>query len=328
MAKIETGGDVEPAATNKPGIDTNDVRRWLTNRYGSTVANLQPLPGGFWSAGFAYERGGEELVIRFNRNPEGFRIDQAAHAFSETGLPVPEVLEIGTALDLSYAISRRYHGRFLETVDPEAAPRLARALSELFAQLRRVPGHDRVEWYDPASSRSWHDYLLRSISDEPSRPQDDTRRVLKSRPALNDLYQVACTRIHELLPRCPERRDLVHGDLLHQNVLVSEQADEVRAVFSWKCSAFGDFAYDIAWCTHWAPWHPGISAVDVLALTRAAEDLDEQARANLAERHHCYELQIAASHVGWYLWTRDEENLALLAEGLRRRLDRGPLTIG
>ena len=46
----------------------------------------------------------------------------------------------------------------------------------------------------------------------------------------------------------------------------------------------------------------------------------------MAERHHCYELQIAASHIGWYLWTEDEENLALLADGLRERLSRGPLT--
>jgi aminoglycoside phosphotransferase (APT) family kinase protein len=324
MARTETGEVATPVKNNKPEIEISTVAGWLQQHHGSAVANLQPLSGGFWSAAFAYERAGEEYVVRFNQSPGGFAIDQAAHVFSETGLPVPEVFEIGEALDLSYAISRRHHGRFLETVAPEAAPRLAHALAEMFTQLRSVPSNDKVKWYDQTSEGSWHDYLLRSIDSEADGPQTDLKQALKSRPHLQDIYQVACRRIHELLPLCPERRDLVHGDLLHQNVLISEQADKVQAVFSWKCSAFGDFAYDIAWCTHWAPWHPGIAALDVLDLARTASDLNRPAGDHLAERHHCYELQIAASHVGWYLWTRDEENLALLTEGLRRRLDRGP----
>ena len=33
----------------------------------------------------------------------------------------------------------------------------------------------------------------------------------------------------------------------------------------------------------------------------------------------------ATSHIGWYLWTRDEENLKLLTDGLRGRLSQGPV---
>ena len=313
---------------SKPDISSNAVARWLHDHLGSPITSVQPLAGGFWSAAFAYEHNGQEFVVRFNENPEGFQIDQAAHAFASSGLPVPEVFEIGKALDLSFAISRRHHGRFLEIAAPEAAPQLAPALAEMFRQFRQVRGSDRVEWYEPSSRRSWHDYLLRGISFETGRPQDGIHEALASRPDLHDLYHAACARIHELLPLCPERRDLIHGDLLHQNVLISDQADRVQAVFSWKCSAFGDFAYDIAWCTHWAPWHPGIAAIDVFDLTLAADDLDSEARTHFAERHHCYELQIAVSHIGWYLWTRDEENLARLAEGLGERLSNGPRTSG
>jgi hypothetical protein len=62
--------------------------------------------------------------------------------------------------------------------------------------------------------------------------------------------------------------------------------------------------------------------------TFSADDLDVEARRDIAERHHCYELQIAASHIGWYLWTRDEANLSLLTNGLRERLDQGPRATG
>lgn len=319
-----TSSGNEMLRNNKPQLGDGAVAAWLHDHLGSAPAALQPLAGGFWSAAFAFEHNNEQFVVRFNENADGFQIDQAAYEFASSGLPIPQVFEIGEALDLSYAISRRHHGRFLETVHPAAAPRLAPALANLFRQFRQVQGYNRVEWYDPSSQRSWHDYLLRGIGHQAGRPRDGIQKMLASRPELNDLHQSACARIHELLPLCPERRDLIHGDLLHQNVLVSDQADGIQAVFSWKCSAFGDFVYDIAWCTHWAPWHPGIAAIDFFDLTLSADDLDSEARDHLSERHHCYELQIAASHIGWYLWTRDEENLARLARGLRERLDNGP----
>ena len=312
---------------NKPGIELSEVAHWLEGHHGGSVSNLTPLAGGFWSAAFAYLWEDAELVIRFNAGPEGFEIDRAAHEFCVAGLPVPEVLATGRALGCCFAISRRHHGQFLELVGPEAAPALAGAVDDLLRKMRQVPAREKVQWYDPDSDLSWHQYLLRAIEPTPDRPQNDFLATLTRRPALADLYHTACQRIRDLLACCPERRDLIHGDLLHQNVLVSDAADRVTALFSWKCSAFGDFVYDVAWCTHWAPWHPGIAAIDVFGLTLAAEDLDQADRQNIAERHHCYELQIATSHIGWYLWTEDEENLTLLADGLSERLNRGPLTV-
>ena len=140
---------------------------------------------------------------------------------------------------------------------------------------------------------------------------------------LDDLFERTTRRISELVDHCPERRDLIHGDLLHQNVLVSEAADEVTAAFSWKCSTRGDFLYDVAWLTFWGPWHPGIDAVDVWRRTMAgrsrAEDLHEAAR-----RHHCYELHIAAQHLAWCTWTGEAASLAEVAAQTITVLGRGP----
>lgn len=312
-------------ANNKPDVSAETVADWLCSHFGAGIHNVEPLAGGFWSAAFAFQRADEHCVVRFNRKIEGFEIDQAAHAFAASGLPIPKVTETGKALGVYYAVSHRYYGQFLENITVEDAPRLRNRLGSMFAQMRRVPAADRVEWYNTNSTCSWHDYLLRSIGEQNATPSEEQSRLLETRPDVRELHKEACARIHAFLPLCPERRDLVHGDLLHQNVLISENADDIRALFSWKCSAFGDFMYDIAWCTHWSPWHPGIAALDVFELTLAANDLDVQARIHIAERHHCYELQIAVTHIGWYLWTRDEENLSLLASELRKILNRGPL---
>ena len=70
--------------------------------------------------------------------------------------------------------------------------------------------------------------------------------------------------------------------------------------------------------------HPGIGAIDTLGRTFAT------APANLLEdaaiRHHCYELHIGTSHLGWYVWTGDDHWLRLDAAHLEMLLERGPVT--
>jgi len=69
--------------------------------------------------------------------------------------------------------------------------------------------------------------------------------------------------IRSLLDACPDRRQLVHSDLLHHDVLVAEEADVVTAMFSWKCATWGDAIYDFAWCTFCGRWHEGIGSLDL-----------------------------------------------------------------
>ena len=117
------------------------------------------------------------------------------------------------------------------------------------------------------------------------------------------------------------------GDLLHGNVLVSTDHRRVEAVISWKCSLRGDFLYDAAWCSVWGPvFYPGIAAIDPLADLLHDPNLqrDETSLIDAAVRHHCYEVQIALTHLGWSLETWDEEHLTATATLLADLLDRGP----
>ncbi len=161
--------------------------------------------------------------------------------------------------------------------------------------------------------------------DDPRRRVSGWRRRLATDSHADALFKICGAAVNELVEACPERRDLVHGDLLHRNVLISQDLSEVTAVFSWKCSVFGDFLFDVAWCTFWAAWHPGIARIDVWQRACQAPDLSVDDLTDAAVRHRCYELQIGASHLGWYAWTGDDAGLRAVADRLAELLERGPL---
>ena len=70
--------------------------------------------------------------------------------------------------------------------------------------------------------------------------------------------------------------------------------------------------------------HPGIRAADSFGRTLATAPAGDLVDA--ATRHHCYELHIGTEHLGWYVWTKDDEWLRKDAAHLEMLLERGPLT--
>ena len=93
-----------------------------------------------------------------------------------------------------------------------------------------------------------------------------------------------------LLDACTERRHVVHGDLLYQNVLVSEDASAVTGVFSWKHSIRGDFLWDTAYCTYFSAWYPDIGSADprtaTLATSTREQRLERRGAPPLLRAHH------------------------------------------
>lgn len=308
---------------------TERIAAWLADRHGTEITDLAPLSGGFWSSAFAYRTGEEALVLRFSDMAEGYAMDAAAMRFQGPDLPVPTVLETGEAFDLHYAISQRHYGRFIETTAAEEGDAVGHSLAALLTALRSVPVSDDapVVWYDPdgAAQMTWHEWLLGGLVDNPDNIVSGWRAKLAEIPEIDAIFQASQARIEELLPACPERRDLIHGDLLHQNVLVSDDASRVTAIFSWKCSVYGDFLFDVAWCTFWSGWHPGIAASNIWPRTLDAPDLTAADLENAALRHHCYELQIGTSHLGWNAWVDNQNDLEAVARLLQQRLETGPL---
>jgi len=319
--------------TTAEQVTADEVAAFLAGRPGG-ARDLEPLTGGAWSSAWAYRTGSQERVVRFGREPAWYEADRLATAFAGPDLPVPHVEDVGTMPSgRAYAISIRHHGRFLEDTPTELAGALAPTLTRLLVALYRAPARpaDAVVWHQPATSpRSWRDFLLSGLADEPDDLVHGWSAALAADRELAALSAAVTNRITELVSACPERRDLVHGDLLHGNVLVSADATRVNAVLSWKCSVRGDFLFDAAWCSFWSSFHPGIAAAEPLASLLADPQVraDADALRDAAARHHCYELHIGFTHLGWNVWTGNQEALAATAARLAEVYERGPLPIG
>ena len=305
-------------------LSTEEVADFLRSRHpGVDVADLEPLSGGHWSSAFAYRAGDRALVARFGQMKDGYEADRLAMAHAGPDLPVPDVLEIGDAFGGAYAISVRHDGRFLEDVSPAEADVVGPAIVRLLGALHAA------DWRgDRPGPDAWRAFLAAGFVDDPSHAVSGWRARLAEDRAIDLLFRTCEQRVLELAEACPERRDVVHGDLLHQNVLLAPDATAVTAVFSWKCSVPGDFLFDTAWCTFWGHIHPGIAAADVWTRVLRSDWANANA-ADLADapvRHHCYELQIGGSHLGWLAWTGEDGRLRSLAAHLTMLLERGPLS--
>lgn len=318
--------------TNKqshPSIE--QIKAWLTTQHKSEINDLVSLSGGFWSSAYAYCANGQAFVLRLSDMAEGFEIDKAAMRFVSPSLPIPKVVDLGKALGFNYAISERHYGRFIETTSSDEGSLVGDALESILNGLRMVETleEDAVIWYNPegSSEMTWRRWLTAGLVDNPDVHVSGWREKLAENPDIDKVFKTCEERIHELLSACPERRDLIHGDLLHQNVLISNETSKVTAIFSWKCSVNGDFLYDVAWCTFWSDWHPGIANSDIWYRTMNAENLSEEDLENANMRHHCYELQIGATHLGWNAWVGNQKELYAVARVLDRKLSEGTLTL-
>ncbi len=291
------------------------VIEFLRGHHGTDPTDLEVLGGGFWSAAFGYRVGDDELVLRINDVAAGFRDDDFAMRYASATLPVPEVLTIGEGFGRWFAISRRHHGRFLEEIGPDEASILGPTVVDLLAALRAVPDSG-------VDTPPWREWLLAGITDLPRRHTSGWRPRIAARPEAERTFRAVDDRVRSLLDACPDRRQLVHSDLLHYNVLVTPAADAITAVFSWKCATWGDAVYDLAWCTFWGRWHDGIGALELW--DRVVPTLSPAEAVDVTVRHHVYELHIGASHLGWYATLDDDENLEWTLRQLDELLERGP----
>jgi aminoglycoside phosphotransferase (APT) family kinase protein len=306
-----------------PALDLAEVEDWLTQKHGSEISALEVLPSGYWSAAFGYEVDGRQLVLRVGTQPDGFAMDRVAHRYARPGLPIPEVLDVGEAFGFAYAISTRFHGRFLESIEPGEAAKARPVALGLIDALWSVPADAGapVCWYGPNDHVSnWRGWITEVLLDDPRRTVSGWRATIAGHPELDRLYRACEARIDEMLPACPERRELIHGDLLNGNVLISKDATSVSAVFSWKCSVRGDGLYDVAWCTFWSPWHPGIAALDLWSAAKEIPSAGDDAEA----RHHCYLLHIGLRNLGFHAWTGADRELSAVASRTAELLEGGP----
>ena len=107
-------------------------------------------------------------------------------------------------------------------------------------------------------------------------------------------------------------------------MLVSADGSRLAGVFDWGCSAYGDFLYEIAWFTFWAPWHPGLAAAGFRPVIRAHYRATGVEVPGFAERLRCYELHIGLTHLAYCAFAANrEDDLRAVAQRTREILQRG-----
>ena len=196
----------------------------------------------------------------FGQYGEDFARDRQAMALSGPDLPVPRVLETGGALGGAYAISERCFGEFLEALDAPRWRRLLPALLRGLDALRDAPALDTggpAAADGPAAAASWREQLQAELEDRPGQRVSGWRAALAGSAELDALFSAGERAVCGLLDACPDLRHVLHRDLLNRNVLVAADGSRLTAVFDWGCYSLGDFLYEVAWFTFWAPWHAG-----------------------------------------------------------------------
>jgi hygromycin-B 4-O-kinase len=308
--------------TDRP-VDLHAATLFLSGRYGPGASDVAELGAGDWSRAFSFRLDGRDLVIRFGRHLDDFRKDQEAVAFARPDLPVPAVLEVGEALGGYYAVSERHFGAFLEALDERGWRRLLPALLRALDALRGIePPGGGVDWLaEPGSAPlSWREWLVASLEDRPGERVSGWREKLKRDPEIEAVFVSGERAMRDLLPACPEVRHLLHSDLLNRNVLVAEDASRLEAVFDWGCSLAGDFLYEVAWFTFWAPWYPALEALDFRQEVRSHYETIGLRVEDFERRLACYELHIGIGHLAYAAFSRREEHLQSIARRTRRVL--------
>jgi aminoglycoside phosphotransferase len=322
---------------NRP-VALGEAAGFLAGRYGGRADDVSELGGGDWSRAFAFRLGGRDLVARFGAYGEDFAQDRQSMAFAGPDLPVPEVLETGRALGGAYAISQRCFGVFLETLNEARWRRLLPALLRGLDALRHLPAPAEpgavlaAGGTAPASAGTvpaaagtpgWRDRLRLGLIDRPGERVSGWQAVLARQAGLSELFAAGQREFSALLGACPEIRHVVHGDLLNRNVLVAPDGSRLTGVFDWGCSTYGDFLYEVAWFTFWAPWHAGLAAIDFRSVIRQHFDATGVDVPGFGERLRCYELHIGLTHLAYcsFAGNRDDD---LRAVARRTREILGP----
>ena len=86
-------------------VNLSQARAFLASYLDAEPSEVALIGEGAWSRCFGFQRGDEELVIRFGNYLDDFRKDQLASAYAAPDLPIPQVLDVGIAFDGYYAIS-------------------------------------------------------------------------------------------------------------------------------------------------------------------------------------------------------------------------------
>lgn len=98
-----------------------EAYRFVGERYGRRAANVRLLGAGEWSRAYAFVLDDRESVVRFGDYVEDFQKDRVMAAHSRAALPIPAVVEIGAAGDVTSTSPPNWNGTGTSAADRRQA---------------------------------------------------------------------------------------------------------------------------------------------------------------------------------------------------------------
>ena len=280
---------------------TKDEAQRFLREHGHDARELEPLTGGLWSAAFGFAEGEREYVVRFHDRRDDLEKDRFAGRWASPWLRTPRIVDIGDSGRGGYGISERVHGTPLDALDEAGMRRVLPSLLRSLDAIRDAnvgATHGYGLWHGDGNGEraSWRDTLL-DLGDGRDRMAERRAFLATTRIGVAE-FDLALSRLRELLPSCPDERHLVHNDLLNFNVL----ADDAGVVLlDWGASIYGDFLYDAALLVFWWP-HPLYakwSRIDIRTEVERHHKATRLEIPHVAERLLCCELHIGLDHIAF-----------------------------
>jgi len=89
---------------------TSDIYKFLRNHIGQDITDLSRIGQGEWSVAYSFRNKNTEMIIRFSHLDADFAKDRFAANFASPQLPIPNIIDIGQAFGVFYAISEKADG--------------------------------------------------------------------------------------------------------------------------------------------------------------------------------------------------------------------------
>jgi hygromycin-B 4-O-kinase len=292
-------------------IGIEEATKFLVEHFSDEIVGVESLPGGHWSQAYGFRADDRDLVIRFGQHLEDFLKDQRAASLSSKSLPVPEILQIGHALGGHFCISQRVYGEMLDGLDAAGMVRIVPSLLETLDGLRKADPDLLLD----APKNTWADQLL-NVVEETERVFGWHNRMLRS-PAGMAAYESGLAFLRERVSSLSEANHIVHNDLLHFNVLVSN--DSIVGVIDWGNAIRGDFLYDLAMFSFYSPWYPAMAGINWIVEARNHYDWIGLDVPDMDRRLHCYEVHLGLSGIAYAAFKENWSELELNASRMMSR---------
>jgi hygromycin-B 4-O-kinase len=302
LAVVPNTGLVADDDAVSPPVLTAEILADLRSRLGPGLSDPQPLAAGAWSRAYALALDERQVVVRVGNHGDDYLKDAIAGTrFASPRVPVPAVIAFGEAAGLFYVVSERVHGSALDDLDAGQVRLLLPSLFGVLDEIRSfdVAGTTGFGIWRPdgtAPYPGWAQALLAMGDDKPRLP--GWRDALTASGIGMGPFEQGLGRLQQLVATLADVRELVHGDLLNRNVLVSRNA--VAGVLDWGNSMYGDSLYDAAWLIFCWPLYPQWKSIDIRAHVRDHLCVGDQlSAASFDERIHIYEIHIALGAVAY-----------------------------